>query len=163
MRVHLRLTEKDVDLCRWRRSLNSRMITYYISQILNAEIQGEIAYLPTMIKHSVKSDPCEVYMNFKDPVVVGFLASLSPHRRNATLKKIIRKHLQAQNGHVIKTVFQDSTDIQTDKAQSIPDKKSRPPKAETYSKPEQAESRKDIIESEEDRAAILALIAMGGE
>ena len=64
MKVHLRLTEKDVDLCRWRHSIKHGMMTYYVGQILLAEAQGKIAYLPTAFDLSEKKDPCDVYMVF---------------------------------------------------------------------------------------------------
>lgn len=157
MKVHLRLTEKDVDLCRWRHSVKSRMFTYYVSQILLSEMRGEIAYLPTALSVSARKEPCEVYMNFTDSQIVEYLQTFPEFRRNATLKKIIRKHLQSQSSQVEKkVVYQSKMDTQTrprvQKKIKLEDEK-----------PVQTVSKKEITESEEDRAAILALIAMGGE
>lgn len=157
MKVHLRLTEKDVDLCRWRHSVKKRMFTYYVSQILLSEMRGEIAYLPTALSVSARKEPCEVYMNFTDSQIVEYLQTFPEFRRNATLKKIIRRHLQSQSSQVEKkVVYQSKMDTQTrprvQKKIKLEDEK-----------PVQTVSKKEITESEEDRAAILALIAMGGE
>ncbi len=161
MKVHLRLTEKDVDLCRWRHSVKNRMITYYISQILLSEMRGEIAYIPTALRLSAKTEPCEVYMNFTDPQIVEFLLSFPAFRRNATLKRIIRKHLQAQTGQTVKSVVYQVT-AETRPKSVIPSKEDKKPIPKTE-KPKNTEPKKEYVESEEDRAAILALIAMGGE
>lgn len=163
MRVHLRLTEKDVDLCRWRRSLKRRMITYYVSQILFCEIRGEIAYLPTSFSVSASGEPCEVYMEFTDPQIVEYLSGFPEFKRNATLKRIIRKHLQLQKSQPKNyMVYQSEPEDLPFVKKAAPQKKVRtaPP---VIKKPIQPEPRKEIVESDEDRAAILALIAMGGE
>lgn len=161
MKVHLRLTEKDVDLCRWRHSVKKRMFTYYVSQILLSEMRGEIAYLPTALSVSARKEPCEVYMNFTDSHIVEYLQTFPEFRRNATLKKIIRKHLQSQSSQVEKkVVYQSKMDTQTS-VETRP-RVQKKIKLEDE-KPVQTVSKKEIVESEEDRAAILALIAMGGE
>lgn len=161
MKVHLRLTEKDVDLCRWRHSLKRGMITFYIAQILLSEIRGEIAYLPTAFRVSAKSDPCEVYMNFTDPQIIEYLSSFPAFRRNATLKRLIRKHLQAQSGRTEKAVlYQEEAEPKIRKA---PPSKEAQKNVHKPEKPVKEEPKREIVESEEDRAAILALIAMGGE
>ena len=101
MKVHLRLTERDVDLCRWRHSIKWGMMTYYVGQILIAETNGKIAYLPTALNLSAKTDPCDVYMIFTDKKIVEFLQSFPARKRNDHLKRIIRKHLKAQTGQQI--------------------------------------------------------------
>lgn len=50
MKVHLRLTEKDVDLCRWRHSVKKRMFTYYVSQILLSEMRWGDSVSPHRLK-----------------------------------------------------------------------------------------------------------------
>ncbi len=161
MKVHLRLTERDVDLCRWRHSVKKRMFTYYVSQILLSEMRGEIAYLPTALSVSARTEPCEVYMNFTDSQIVEYLQTFPEFRRNATLKKIIRKHLQSQSSQVEKkVVYQSKIDTQP----RLETKPRAPKRIELEDeKPELIVPKKGITESEEDRAAILALIAMGGE
>ena len=163
MRVHLRLTEKDVDLCRWRRSVKRRMFTYYVSQILFCEMRGEIAYLPTSLSLSASGEPCEVYMEFTDPQIVDYLSGFPEFKRNATLKRIIRKHLQLQTGMPKNyIVYQSEPEAQAIVKKTTPTKTVRkaPP---VIKEPVKPEPRKEIVESVEDRAAILALIAMGGE
>ncbi len=161
MKVHLRLTEKDVDLCRWRHSVKKGMMTYYIGQILLSEALGKIACLPTALRPSAKKDPCDVYMVFTDPQIIEFLLTFPAARRNATLKRIIRKHLEAQNGQSERdAVYQDRVGTRAKKPMPPKEPERTAPKAD---KPITAGARREIVESEEDRAAILALIAMGGE
>lgn len=161
MKVHLRLSEKDVDLCRWRHSVKKRMITYYVGQIILSEMRGEISYIPTALSVSAKTEPCEVYMNFTDPQIVEYLSSFPPFRRNASLKRIIRKHLQAQSWRTDKAVVYQG--VAETKARDVTRLKESKRITHKEDKPISAEPKKEIIESEEDRAAILALIAMGGE
>lgn len=161
MKVHLRLSEKDVDLCRWRHAVKNRMITHYIRQILFSEIRGEIAYLPNAMSLSTKADPCEVYMNFTDPQIVEYLLSFPAYRRNATLKRLIRKHLQAQLRQSERpVVYQTTVEIKSEAGKSHRSPQKEPPKVLA---PVRSEPKREIVESEEDRAAILALIALGGE
>ena len=161
MKVHLRLTEKDVDLCRWRHSIKHGMMTYYVGQILLAEAQGKIAYLPTAFDLSEKKDPCDVYMVFTDSDIISFLMTFPVSRRNATLKKIIRKHLRSQNDHgKDNIVYPTKTHIKekTVKNQPAPYKKVTAEENSVSTK-----TKKVITETDEERAAILALIAMSGE
>lgn len=60
-RLHLRLTEKDRDLCRWRHSVKNKMLTYYICQILTAEMRGEIAFLHGFKGMSANDEPCDIF------------------------------------------------------------------------------------------------------
>ena len=95
-RLHLRLTEKDRDLCRWRHSVKNKMLTYYICQILTAEMRGEIAFLHGFKGMSANDEPCDIFMRVKDPDIIGFIAAMPENRQNATIKNIIRKHLYSQ-------------------------------------------------------------------
>lgn len=159
MKVHLRLTEKDVDLCRWRHSIKHGMMTYYVGQILLAEAQGKIACLPSVSAYSEKKDPCDVYMVFTDSDIISLLLTFPVSRRNATLKKIIRKHLRLQseqgNENVVYPTKTQSKE-KTVKNQPAPYKK-----VTAEEKP--VSTKRVITETEEERAAILALIAMSGE
>lgn len=162
MRVHLRFTEKDRDLCRWRRSVKPNMLSYYITQILLSEIRGEVAYLPVSIKTSADASPCDANLILKDEAVEAFISAIPRYKRNGTIKRIIRKHLQAQH------LASEMVVVQSDNSGKLPTQSA--PVIEPVSKPapkpkeKQTEIPKnDYVESEEDRAAILALIAMGGE
>lgn len=161
MKVHLRLTERDVDLCRWRHSIKWGMMTYYVGQILIAETNGKIAYLPTALNLSAKTNPCDVYMIFTDKKIVEFLQSFPARKRNDHLKRIIRKHLKAQIGQQINELAYQEPEVE--KKIPAPKPKNNKSVIPKVDKPIVNEPRKEIVESEEDRAAILALIAMGGE
>lgn len=161
MKVHLRLTERDVDLCRWRHSIKWGMMTFYVGQILIAEANGKIAYLPTALNLSAKTDPCDVYMIFTDKKIVEYLQSFPARKRNDILKRIIRKHLKAQTGQQVNDFAYQGQEVE--KKSPVPKPKNNKPAMPKEDKPTVSEPRKEIIESEEDRAAILALIAMGGE
>ena len=161
MKVHLRLTERDVDLCRWRYSVKWGMMTYYVGQILIAESNGRIAYLPTAFNLSAKADPCDVYMVFTDKQIVECLLSFPSRKRNDILKRIIRKHLKAQNGQQLNDFAFQGQEIEWKSPFSKP--RNNQPATSKAEKSVVTAPRKEIVESEEDRAAILALIAMGGE
>ena len=161
MKVHLRLTEKDVDLCRWRHSIKWGMMTFYVGQILITEANGKIAYLPTALDLSAKTDPCDVYMIFTDKKIVEYLQSFPARKRNDHLKRIIRKHLKAQTGQQINDFAYQGPEAE--KKSPTPKPKNNKPVISKVEKTTVSEPRKEIVESEEDRAAILALIAMGGE
>ena len=161
MKVHLRLTERDVDLCRWRHSIKWGMMTFYVGQILISEANGKIAYLPTALNLSAKTDPCDVHMIFTDKKIVEYLQSFPARKRNYILKRIIRKHLKAQTGQQINDFAYQGQEVE--KKSPAPKPKNNKPTMPKEDNPTVNEPRKEIVESEEDRAAILALIAMGGE
>ena len=144
MRVHLRFSEKDIDLCRWRHSLKKNVLTHYIRQILLSEIRGEIAYLPAATRLSTNSDSCNIFMILKEKDIEDYLLSIPQYKRNSTIKRIIRKHLQAQSGRVAKNVFQEPLENHSKFMQSKPETKNETPKVEMYSKPRQVEPRKDV-------------------
>ncbi len=160
-RLHLRLTEKDRDLCRWRHSVKNKMLTYYICQILTAEMRGEIAFLHGFKGMSASDEPCDIFMRVKDPDIIGFIAAMPENRQNATIKNIIRKHLYSQTAASGNLFFSP-----------VPSPVSARPKAVTKKEfPESAfrEERDGTVaeevhcETDEDREALLALIALGGE
>lgn len=162
MRVHLRFTEKDRDLCRWRRSVKPNMLSYYITQILLSEIREEVAYLPTAIKASADASPCDANLILKEDAVEAYISAIPRYKRNGTIKRIIRKHLQAQH------LASEMVVVQSDNSGKLPAQSAPaiPPVPKPAPKPKEKKAevpKNDYVESEEDRAAILALIAMGGE
>lgn len=86
-RLHLRLTEKDRDLCRWRHAVKNKMLTYYICQILTAEMRGEIAFLHGFKGMSANDEPCDIFMRVKTDII-GFIAAMPENRQNAHIKNI---------------------------------------------------------------------------
>ena len=96
-----------------------------------------------------------------EPEIVELLLTGPAARRNGRVKRIIRKHLEAQNGQSERdAVYQDRVGTRAKKPMPPKEPERTAPKAD---KPITAGARREIVESEEDRAAILALIAMGGE
>lgn len=160
MRVHLRFSEKDVDLCRWRHSIKKRMFTYYVKQILLSEMRGEIAYVPNSLNVSADDSPCNIFMNIPEADVEEFICSIPEQKRNITIKRIIRKQLQAQECRLDRNVVYQG-DIQV--KEPVKRKTSEPKKKQDVPEAPNVISQSSYTESEEDRDAILALIAMSGE
>lgn len=161
MRVHLRFTEKDRDLCRWKHSIKRNMLTYYICQILRAEIAGKIAFIPEPDSFSPDTSSCDVFMKINDPEIENFVISIPEYKRNSKIKFIIRKHLHSQM-NATDNVYQFENNEPADAPMIKPAKSKQLdqiPDENTHPKT----NPKQYVESEEDRAAILALIAMGGE
>lgn len=161
MRVHLRFTEKDRDLCRWRHSIKRNMLTYYICQILRAEIVGKIAFIPEPDSFSPDTSSCDVFMKINDPEIENFVISIPEYKRNSKIKFIIRKHLHSQM-KATDNVYQLESKVDVDLPRGKPTESSQT-KKEIIEEAPKEKVQKQIVESEEDRAAILALIAMGGE
>lgn len=161
MRVHLRFTEKDRDLCRWRHSIKRNMLTYYICQILRAEIAGKIAFIPEPDSFSPDTSSCDVFMKINDPEIENFVISIPEYKRNSKIKFIIRKHLHSQM-KATDNVYQFESKVDADLPRGKPTESSQT-KKEIIEEAPKEKVQKQIVESEEDRAAILALIAMGGE
>ena len=49
MRVHLRFSKKDPDLCKWRHSVSGKMLSFYLNSILSAELHNRIAFIPQTV------------------------------------------------------------------------------------------------------------------
>lgn len=160
MRVHLRFSEKDRDLCRWRHSIKRNMLTYYICQMLRAEMQGDIAFIPDLKNVSVNTTPCDVFMKIDDPELSGFIMAIPEYSRNSRIKSVIRKHLKSQM-FAVEPTFYENANSGTNFSQQKTSVKSET-KREAI-KEKTVPEKEHYTESEEDRAAILALIAMGGE
>ena len=154
LRVHLRLNETDRDLCRWRHSIRCNMLTSYVSQILKAEACGEIAVLPVFDKISADDTPYDVYMLIDD-------TSIPVYRRNSKIKSIIRKHLHSQmtaNGKVLFGFAEPAA-----KSRPKANNEREVPKPSVYEEPKPQVNEEEHGETDEDREALLALIALGGE
>ncbi len=160
MRVHLRFTEKDIDLCRWRHSVKSGMLSHYITQIFLAEINEKVAFIPSASSVSVNSKPCEIAWHFVNDEIEEYLMQIPVYKRNRKIKGVIRKHLQAQ-GALVSGVFEPS-EIRTVKMKEQSKPKKQPPK-QVDSSPKQTPIENSVVPTDEERDAIMALIAMGSE
>lgn len=163
MYLHLRFTEKDMDLCRWRHSVKKQMLSHYVCQILMAELKKEIAYIPNALSHSADSSPCEFHVKIPTKELERYLFKFPLYKRNASVKSIIRKHLQAQDDSAKSFIITSET-FKNERSKSAPESKRRNLCIdEVQQEQPKAVLQNDFVESEEDRAAIMALIAMGGE
>lgn len=158
MRVHLRFTEKDTDLCRWRHSVKRNMLSYYLNQIMLAEINGKIAFIPNSASVSVDSSPCDVTWRINNNEIEEYLIQIPSYKRNGQIKEIIRKHLNAQG--ILMTGFSVPTETKPAKEQAKIKKQPR----KQFSPPQvQEKPKEEFVQTDEERDAIMALIAMGGE
>lgn len=179
MRINIRFRKKDPDLCKWRHSIDGRMISFYITNILSAELANRIAYIPQAVLLSMDDSPCEVNFRVKSKEIEAFILSIPYRQRNAVIKEIIRKHLRAQSDIKIKstnpfamdiqmTPPQDSsifiqtrpTPVQVDKPVPRQERPTEPQVKEGTINDKQPEVRE---ETDEEREMRMALIAMAGE
>lgn len=173
MRVHLRFTMRDPDLCRWHHSIDGRMVSFFINSILSAELQGKIAYLPQTVSLSSDASPCDISLRVDSESVREFLMGIPKNTRSRVVREIIRKHLRAQTEIKPKKTSPFSSDVLLVPEKKIrvtvaPAKKKPKPKVEkrppkTIEKPEDKPVDKPKEETEEEREMRMALIAMAGE
>ena len=166
MRVHLRFGKKDPDLCKWRNSIDRRLLSFYINCILSAEVQGKVAYIPHATLLSADATPCEVCLYTCSDEVDRYIKSLVPNKINATIKDIIRKHLNTQ--HWIRNI---TVDPFAGDAVLIPTlNRAAEPAREHPGQTESLSVRTEVrdesidrvptIETEEEQALRMALLAM---
>lgn len=162
MRVHLRFTEKDSDLCRWRHSVKRNMLSYYLNQIMLAEINGKIAFIPNSVGVSVDSSPCDVTWRINNYEIEEYLIQIPSYKRNGQIKEIIRRHLDAQG--MLMTGFSVPAEAKPAKAKEQAKIKKQPRKQSNIPvlQPEE-KTKEEFVQTDEDRDAIMALIAMGSE
>ena len=159
MRVHLRFTEKDTDLCRWRHSVKRNMLSYYLNQIMLAEINGKIAFILNSASVSVDSSPCDVTWRINNDEIEDYLLQIPSYKRNGQIKEIIRKHLNAQG--MLITGF--SVPIETKQPKANEQRKIEKQPRKRFTPPAQEKTKEEFVQTDEERDAIMALIAMGGE
>ena len=179
MRINIRFRKKDPDLCKWRHSIDGRMISFYNNNILSAEIHNRIAYIPQTVLLSMDDSPCEVNYRVQSEEIEAFILSIPYRQRNAVIKEIIRKHLRAQSDIKVKTTNPFAKDFQMtpprDSSGIIQPEYVPVPVKQTVIKPEKSvgsqvkeESISDLQsevreETDEEREMRMALIAMAGE
>lgn len=181
MRINIRFRKKDPDLCKWRHSINGRLVSFYINNILEAELNNRIAYLPQTVFLSMDDTPCEVNFRVQSEAIEAFLLSIPNRQRNAVIKDIIRKHLRAQFDIKTKSSSPFAKDFQMApqretsetivtvsvpvkqtavKAEQIPETRT---KEIPESKPQPNPPPEAREETDEEREMRMALIAMAGE
>ncbi len=173
--MHIRFTKKDPDLCRWKHSIDARMLSFYINNILLAELLGRTAYLPQIVSLSADESPCDMMITPLSADIESFWNSIPHNKRSNIIKEIIRKHLRAQSNIRKKNVdpFAENVlissgnlpDIEVKTAISTTQKPKKNVNPESLVKP--TTKSKPIVEekeeSEEEREMRMALIAMAGE
>lgn len=167
MRIHLRFGKKDPDLCKWRNSIDRRLATFYINCILTAEVQGKIAYVPHAAVLSADATPCEICVFTCSDEVDRYIKTLVPNKINATVKKIIRRHLAEQrwnrsisadpfSGEVVLIPSYSRTGSDTQE----PMKRENTEFTVRTEKNDTEQAHFAINETEEEQALRLALLAM---
>ena len=181
MRFHLRFLRADPDLCKWRHSVESRMLSFYINSILYAEIHKKIAYIPQSVLLSMDAAPCDIHLRINSPEVEAYILAIPQKQRNTAVKEVIRKHLRAQTG--IRAVTQNpfAKNIQmtppgdydapavTVSVRPAPAKKEKKPAPQIAANEKPVKKQEATVlpekegETDEEREMRMALIAMAGE
>ena len=152
MRVHLRFTEKDTDLCRWRHSVKRNMLSYYLNQIMLAEINGKIAFIPNSASVSVDSSPCDVTWRINNYEIEEYLIQIPSYKRNGQIKEIIRRHLDAQG--MLMTGFPVPAEAKPAKEQTKIKKQPRKQSNIPVLQPEE-KTKEELVQTDEERDAII--------
>ena len=97
-----------------------------------------------------KSDPDEIE---------DYLLQIPSYKRNGQIKEIIRKHLNAQG--MLITGF--SVPIETKQPKAKEQRKIEKQPRKRFTPPAQEKTKEEFVQTDEERDAIMALIAMGGE
>ncbi len=169
MRVHMRFTKRDPDLCRWHHSIDGRMVSFFINSILSAELQGKVAYLPQTVSLSSDDSPCDISLRVDSEDVLRFLMSIPKNSRSKVVREIIRKHLRAQSEIKPKKTSPFSSGILVIPEKKIgvtaepPNRVQRPKTEKKQPKPIEKPVETPKEETEEEREMRMALIAMAGE
>ena len=93
--ITLRLRESERDIICWIKSLPNYTINKYINAIIIAESRKRIESIPCKCSYmddNIKNCTCAIQV--KDKRAINFIERIPKGKINATLIKIIRKHLQ---------------------------------------------------------------------
>lgn len=101
--VHVYFGPKDGDLTYWRHSIPKNSFSFYVRTALAAERKKKIAYIPVPASRGSIEKPFEMKIFLTDKDAALMMESIPKFKRNAELKRILRKHLEANyNGYFAK-------------------------------------------------------------
>lgn len=100
---HIYFGLKDADLIYWKQSVPDNCFGNYVRAILVAEKRKKIAYVPVPSQRGRAYGKSESKIHLVDKEAAALLESIPSYKRNTELKRILRKHLEANyNGYFSK-------------------------------------------------------------
>lgn len=147
--------------CFYQERVNSNIRFYFSDSdtVELAEINGKIAFILNSASVSVDSSPCDVTWRINNDEIEDYLFQIPSYKRNGQIKEIIRKHLNAQG--MLITGF--SVPIETKQPKAKEQRKIEKQPRKRFTPPAQEKTKEEFVQTDEERDAIMALIAMGGE
>lgn len=94
-RFHLIFGSKDADIVYWMSFLPKKTFNCYVNRILKAELQKRIETLPIPEERGLENRKVDITLYFADTEIFNMLTSLPTRERSKYIKKIIRKHVDA--------------------------------------------------------------------
>lgn len=94
MIIHMILKKEDADIIYWRSFLPPKQFGRFVNYILEAEHKGAIALLPVPEEWGVGDAPVDLRFSVKLAGAKELVNILPTRKKSATIKEIIRKHLQ---------------------------------------------------------------------
>ena len=101
--IHVYFGTKDGDLIYWKHSIPKNSFSFFVRSALAAERKKKIAYIPVPASRGSIDKPFDVKIFLTDKDAALMIESFPKYKRNAELKRILRKHLEANySGYFIK-------------------------------------------------------------
>ena len=101
--IHVYFGTKDGDLIYWKHSIPKNSFSFFVRAALAAERKKKIAYIPVPASRGSIDKPFDVKVFLTDKDAALMMESIPKFKRKAELKRILRKHLEANySGYFVK-------------------------------------------------------------
>lgn len=94
MILHICFGKKDSDLIAWKKSLPDQMFGYYVKSVLASEKNKTFCVIPVDFKYDNTENPIDVKVYITDKSLVQYVRAFSKNGISATVKYILRKHIE---------------------------------------------------------------------
>lgn len=95
MKFHLIIGTKDADIAYWMNHLPKGCFSHYVVAILSAEAKKKIAILPVPDEPGLLDHAQHASIYFESKQIEELLANVRKGKKGDYVKKVIRKHLNA--------------------------------------------------------------------
>lgn len=124
MIFHLKFGKKDADLVYWKSSVPPSCFSQYVRQILLAEKKKTIAFVPVSKEKGFEYKTVDTKVYLYSRSEMQFINSIPNGKRCATIRAIIRKHLDA---NYLKNDLEDTPKQTLERDKPVPKKEGTAP------------------------------------
>ena len=110
MILHICFGKKDSDLIAWKKSLPDQMFGYYVKAVLTSEKNKTFCIIPADFKCKGTENPIDVKVYITDKSLVQYVRAFSKNGISATVKYILRKHIERNRLNAGYLTEQEKTD-----------------------------------------------------